>query len=248
MDDNKLLMLALDTGEAMLSGGAETHRVEDTMRRILSTSHSEGVEAQALNTMLIVSIPSKEKGSLTLCRGIRSRSTNFEKICFANDLSRSFVAGEINLDDAALCIAEVKNLPNFNPKFTTLCYGVAGGAFAMVLGGGWMDGISAFVMSILIGLFICFARTKQLPYCFTPLLGGFIAALGISFFARFLPLRVDIAIIGSITPMLPGVTISNSVRDIMESNFLSGTSKLAEACLIAAAIAGGVAFGMSILH
>lgn len=247
MDDNKLLKLALDTGEAMLSGGAETHRVEDTMRRILATSHSEGVEAQALNTMLIVSIPSKDKGSLTLCRGIRSRSTNFEKICFANDLSRAFVAGEMNLDDAVYCIAEVKNLPHFNPKLITFCYGAAGASFCMVLGGSWLDGLIAFTLSLFIGFLLWCARDKNIPYCFTPLFGGFLAGLGTSLFALVLPIRMDMVIIGSITPMLPGVTISNSMRDIMESNFISGTSKLAEACLIAASIACGVAFGLSIL-
>ncbi|WP_317854997.1 threonine/serine exporter family protein [Chakrabartyella piscis] len=247
MDDNKLLKLALDTGEAMLSGGAETHRVEDTMRRILATSHSEGVEAQALNTMLIVSIPSKEKGSLTLSRGIRKRSTNFEKICFANDLSRAFVSGEITLDDAAIVIAEVKNLPSFDPRLTTLCYGIAGASFCLVLGGVWLDGLISFALSFFIGFLLWLAREKNIPYCFTPLFGGFIAALGTSLFALWLPLQIDLVIIGSITPMLPGVTISNSVRDIMESNFISGTSKLAEACLIAASIACGVAFGLSIL-
>ncbi len=248
MDDNKLLKLALDIGEAMLSGGAETHRVEDTMRRILSVSHSEGVEAQALNTMLIVSIPSVDKGSLTLCRGIRSRSTNFEKICFANDLSRVFVAGEMDLDDAIYCISEVKNLPHFHPKAITLCYGIAGAAFCMVLGGSWLDGLIAFSLSLLIGLLSWLVRNKNIPYCFSPLFGGFLAGFCTSLFALFLPINKDMVIIGSITPMLPGVTISNSMRDIMESNFISGTSKLAEACLIAASIACGVAFGLSILR
>lgn len=35
MDENALLKLALDAGEIMLTSGAETHRVEDTMHHIL---------------------------------------------------------------------------------------------------------------------------------------------------------------------------------------------------------------------
>lgn len=88
MDDNKLLKFTLDAGEIMLASGAETHRVQDTMHRILSVSHSTGVEAMAMSTFLIVSIPSKKSGSLTLTRGVYNRSVNFEKICSVNDISR----------------------------------------------------------------------------------------------------------------------------------------------------------------
>ncbi|HBF64881.1 MAG TPA: hypothetical protein DDW34_02910 [Clostridium sp.] len=52
-------------------------------------------------------------------------------------------------------------------------------------------------------------------------------------------------IIGSIMPMLPGMTMTNSIRDIMEGHYISGTSKMAEALLIAFAIAGGVGFGIT---
>lgn len=36
-NDTKLINLALDAGEIMLKNGAETFRVQDTMKRILST-------------------------------------------------------------------------------------------------------------------------------------------------------------------------------------------------------------------
>lgn len=61
-DDTKLLNLALDAGEIMLTSGAETYRVQDTMLRILSVSGRKHVEALALSTMLIVSLPREEKG------------------------------------------------------------------------------------------------------------------------------------------------------------------------------------------
>ena len=37
-NDTKLINLALDAGEIMLKNGAETFRVQDTMKRILSTT------------------------------------------------------------------------------------------------------------------------------------------------------------------------------------------------------------------
>ena len=99
-DDTKLLNLALDAGEIMLTSGAETYRVQDTMLRILSVSGRKQVEALALSTMLIVSLPREEKGPLSMARGVKDRSVNFEKICAVNNMSRSFVAGKITLEEA----------------------------------------------------------------------------------------------------------------------------------------------------
>ena len=45
--DTQLINLALDAGEIMLTSGAETFRVQDTMKRILSTSGREKIEALA---------------------------------------------------------------------------------------------------------------------------------------------------------------------------------------------------------
>ena len=55
--DTKLINLALDAGEIMIKNGAETFRVQDTMRRILATSGQEKVEAIALATVLLVTLP-----------------------------------------------------------------------------------------------------------------------------------------------------------------------------------------------
>ena len=46
-NDTKLINLALDAGEIMLKNGAETFRVQDTMKRILSTTGREKIEATA---------------------------------------------------------------------------------------------------------------------------------------------------------------------------------------------------------
>ncbi|MBQ3615799.1 MAG: threonine/serine exporter family protein, partial [Anaerotignum sp.] len=51
--DTKLINLALDAGEIMVRNGAETFRVQDTMRRILATSGQEKIEAVALVTLLL---------------------------------------------------------------------------------------------------------------------------------------------------------------------------------------------------
>lgn len=246
LDDNKLLKFALDTGEIMLSSGAETHRVEDTMRRILSTSDIEGVEALALSTFLIVSMPSNLHGSLTLTRGVRRRSINFEKICSANDLSRSFVSRELTLAEAIEKMELINHTPEFPPYLSKLCFGIAGGCFALLYGGTWLDGFMAFIFCFIIGALIVFLGNKKTPYFFNYLFGGVLAGIFTLLFHSVVPVaNINLIIIGSITPLMPGMTMTNSIRDIMEGNFISGTTRLVETVLIAFALAGGVGFGMS---
>ena len=69
-NDTKLINLALDAGEIMLKNGAETFRVQDTMKRILSTTGREKIEATAISTALIVTLPREEKGPLSMMRGV----------------------------------------------------------------------------------------------------------------------------------------------------------------------------------
>ena len=64
--DTKLLNLALDAGEIMLMSGAETHRVQDTMLRILSVRGPQKIEALARSTILLVGLHRNETGPLTV--------------------------------------------------------------------------------------------------------------------------------------------------------------------------------------
>ena len=247
MDENALLKLALDAGEIMLTSGAETHRVEDTMHHILSVSHNTEAEALAMSTLLIVSLPSEKRGSLTLTRGVHNRSVNFQKICEVNALSRDFVSGRLCLAQTVQRIEEIRNAPSFSPLLRIFCYGIAAGGFTIVLTGTPSDGLAAFFCGVLIGIMIILLGQRQTPYFFTSLLGGFLSGVAASLFHRILPSAgMDMIIVGSIMPLLPGITMTNAIRDIMEGNFISGNSKLVEALLVAFAIAGGVGFGVSL--
>ena len=52
-------------------------------------------------------------------------------------------------------------------------------------------------------------------------------------------------IIGAIMSLVPGVAITNIMRDIIAGDVITGTTKLAEVLLIALAIAVGIALAMS---
>ena len=54
------------------------------------------------------------------------------------------------------------------------------------------------------------------------------------------------AITGAIMPLVPGVAITNAVRDTISGDLISGSARLIEAFLTAVAIAVGVGFVMTL--
>lgn len=246
MDDNMLLNLALDAGEIMLTSGAETHRVEDTMERILSRGGNNMPEAVALSTMLIVSIHSPLSGSLTMSRKVPNRSIHFSKICRVNALSRKFVEGKLSIEEAYQQLRDIYNEPSFGAYMIIASYGIASGAFTVMFLGDIWDGLVAFCTGILLGIFMRLSSSVKIPYFLNSLFGGIFAAIfALIFYTIGWSSDYKVIIVSSIMPLLPGVTITNAIRDIMEGNFLSGTSKVIEAGLIGMAVAGGVGVSLS---
>lgn len=59
-------------------------------------------------------------------------------------------------------------------------------------------------------------------------------------------ITLDTVVIGSIMPLVPGVAITNAVRDTLQGDYISGCARILEAFLKAAAIALGVGVAFAI--
>lgn len=247
--DTQLINLALDAGELMLASGAETFRVQDTMLRILNTTGREKVEALAMCTLLIVTLPREEKGPLSMTRGVKSRAVNFEKICAVNDMSRAFVSGDITLEEASARCREIYHAPNFKFSTRVLGYAVNGAGFAVMVGGGPLEGFISFFIGLLMGITLVHFGDKKVPFFFGPLMGGLVTGLAACSAHFLLPYtQLDKMIIGTMKALLPGLALSKAMRDLLEGNLISGNSKVVEVLLNAVSIAGGVAIALAIFH
>ena len=66
--------------------------------------------------------------------------------------------------------------------------------------------------------------------------------------AAGLNVHLDTVIIGSIMLLVPGIAITNVMRDVIIGDFITAVSKLAEVLIIALAIAIGIAIPFGILR
>ena len=248
MKDSDLLKFSADLGEIMLSAGAETHRVEDTLERILSVGAERYPETFVTTTGIFICIKNYQGDPFTMVRRIKNRGTNLEKLIAANALSRDFTSGKVNLKEAVVRLEEIKNIKSFSPLLVIISDGLVSGAFAIMLGSGIIDGICAAVVGMLLGIFIYFYSKSHSEVLFEGFIGGAIISVLAVFAVRSgIGTYVDGIIIGAAMPLVPGVAITTAIRDIMEGDYVSGVSRMMEAVLTAVAIAGGAGIALNAL-
>lgn len=247
-ESTKLLHLALDAGEIMIQNGAETYRVQDTMLRILATAGQEKTDAHALVTLLVATLPKTDGSPLSMMRAIHSRSVNFQKVCAVNEMSRHFVSGVISLDEATKRLEEIRKQRAYLPPTHIIGYGLISSCFSFLGCHSLSIGFVSFFTGLLAGILMLHLGSKKMPYFLPTFLCGCFIALLACGLSPLLPAdSMDDIIIGGIMPLLPGVTFSKSMGDLMEGNLISGYTKAIEALVIAASLAGGVGLILSYL-
>ena len=104
-------------------------------------------------------------------------------------------------------------------------------------------------MPTLSPLYNCVAGTMGAG-CFAMLFGGGLPEMLVGALGGLLAypaLQVNFAIIGALMVLTPGVALTMGIRDIINSDYLSGTIRLVDALLVAGCLAVGVTLGYTLL-
>ena len=247
MIDYKLLVdTAMLAGEIMLSSGAETYRVEDTMCHILKTSKCKSIEALALMTGIVVTINDESmQMPTTMVTTIKERNTNLNNIIKVNAISRKYCGQEITLEEAYEQLKNVKEKQYNRTIYNIATVGIATG-FAMMFGGNLLDVTCATVIGILLAVAITVCKLVKMDGILSNILSGFAIGFLATVLKVFLGTKInmDIVIVSTIMPIVPGVAITNAIRDTLHQDYLSGCARILEAFLIAATLTVGVGLGM----
>lgn len=244
----RLLMdTALLAGQIMLKSGAETYRVEDTICRILHTSGLETAETFATVTGLFVTLADPSIDAITKIARVSEKQTNLSQVYEVNDVSRKLCSGVISVEEAYQELLRIKDKKAYPISMVYIGIIMTSSFFTLLLGGG----ILASVLSAINGLWIVACRhitsRVKLNNFITDMLSSFIIAVATMLYAHLLnnSVIVEIIIVGSIMPLVPGVAITNAIRDTLQGDYLSGGSRAIEAFVIAACIAVGIGVGLA---
>ena len=243
----RVLAVALFAGELMLRSGAETYRVEDTIRRICS---SRGLHyVSVFVTPTVIMIGDDRHDGYSFLKRISNRTTNFERVAMVNSLSRDFVEGKIQMEEMLERLREVSGKASFDAWIRILGCGISSAMFAFLFGGGVSDMICGLFISMgAIKIDLELEKYEVNLFLLNIICSVFVAAAAVFLYKARIGERLDIMIAGSIMPLLPGFSLTNGIRDFINGDLLSGASRLFEALLIAVAIAVSIGSVLGVLY
>ena len=222
--------------------GAETFRIEETMRRIIG---AYGIECQAfaIPNCVMVSLEAANGKPLMVMKRVGFHGNNLEAVEKLNALSRRICAETPAPEVAAQWLKETlagRRTYSVAAYYLGNFLGAAG--FCPVFGGTMRDSLWAGLMGLIIGFVTRqMDRWETNPF-FSTITAAFAMAVPAYLAAGFhLIDYVDAVIIGSLMILVPGLLITNSMRDIIYGDTNSGINRIVQVLLSALAIAMGTA-------
>ncbi|WP_245922655.1 threonine/serine exporter family protein [Alkalicoccus saliphilus] len=246
---DKVMDVCLRAGEIMLTYGAETYRVEETLERMARAAGFTNVHCFTTTTGIFLSFEERKgRGDLMQMVRVDDRMQDLNKVTEVNQVSREFTSGMLTVQEAERRLEEIYEAKIQYPIWVIhIAAGVAGSGFSYLFGGGLFDLIPAFFAAF-ISSFALVEIEGYLKVRFaSELAAAFIgSASAIAFVMLGLGNNIDQIIIGSLMPLVPGVPLTNAVRDLLSGDLLAGMSRGVEALLTSLSIASGVALSISI--
>ena len=135
----------------------------------------------------------------------------------------------------------------YSPLANILAGVLAASGFTLFFGGKAQDALCACLIGALIQRVSAALEKKKFPSFFSiSLCSAMTAALAIAMNETGLAVNRDALIIGSLMLLVPGLAITNAVRDSLAGDLISGMSRAMEAMMIAIAVALGPGLVMSL--
>ncbi len=246
MDNQALIDMAALAGQIMLTSGAEVYRIEDTVKRILERSGLESVEVFVLATGIFATISDPASGAVTVVKRVSRHSTNLNRIYRVNNVSRRFCSGDMTVEEAHGELREIARSSEYEPFFKYVGYVMTSAFFAVLFGGGLLDCLAAGTVGFILALVVSTASRLRLNDFCQNVSGSFALAIMALLIRQvfYYGMNLDAVIISAIMPMVPGVTFTAAIRDTLNGDYSSGVARMAEAVVVALAVAVGVGAAM----
>lgn len=251
MDYDKLLNVSVELGCRLMSSGAEIYRVEESVRRLLQAYGLESPEVFAIPNCVIVSISTPEGHPITRMRRIGTHGTDIEMLEQYNDLCRRLCVQTPPIGQVQEELASLPGRMNQHPSWLVLLgYGIAPAFFSPLFGGGLADSLCAFLGGLAVGFCLLYAGRFIASNSFfrTAICSAVASLVSLVLVRCGLGQNVDTVTISVLMVLVPGVALTNAMREIMAGDIISGLSRAADSILTAAAIAIGSAAGLALIR
>ncbi len=230
----------------MLTSGAEIYRVEETIVRICN-SYRLQCESFVLPTGIFISIVDDDGIVSTTFKRIKKRKVDLNRIDKVNNLSRNVQSLHPNYRLVLNELNEIESVKQYSFPSRIAATAIGSFAFTLLFQGSLFDGLCALIIGtvsyLLKELLTRNGFFQFLENFTTGLIAGFFSITAVGLFPVLNEYKI---IIGSILLYLPGVSITNGIKDALYGDLVASLSRLGEAILLVAVLAAGVGIALSI--
>lgn len=241
METEKLLNFVCEMGRHLLQNGAEIYRVEESVYLILKAYGYQQTEIFAIPSCIIINI---QGGSRNHNKAIRIKTTtnNLHRLNALNALCREICAETPSVERANQRLRQVVEEPGYPKTVSYLAHAAVTFFFTLFFGGTLLDAVIAIPCGMVVKFAVFHMKRLRANAFFTNLLAAaMLTSIPLVLMGMGVGVNLDMVIIGSIMLLVPGIAITNVMRDVLSGDFLTAVTRLAEVLIIAMAIAVGVA-------
>lgn len=241
LSQKEVLDIATSIGFYILKYGGEINRVEDTVQRLALAYEMDEIHVFAISSSIVITTI-KDGNSLSQTKRVNKQETNLDRVEQFNALSREICENRPSYNDIEKSIKRIESRPLYPFWVSVLAYSLIGGSFAIFFGGGFKECIVSFFIGLILRFVMYAADKLQAPLFFANAAGSAATVILVHLATFIFPnLDTETSTISVLMLLVPGVLLTNCIRDFVATDYTAGLSKIVEAIFVAAAIALGVA-------
>jgi uncharacterized membrane protein YjjP (DUF1212 family) len=176
-----------------------------------------------------------------MVRHVPLGSVHLERISELNQLSREICQGQVTVDQAIRRVDYCRRLPSADRMTALLAGGMGCAGFGYIYGCRLVECILAFLLGVVLQWFLLAAGKAGVSKFIINIIGSLlVSVISFGLAAMGMDILQDKVVIGAIYLLVPGVSLTTSIRELFNGDYLSGCIHLADALLTAVCIAVGV--------
>ena len=215
-------------GNAILSNGGEVFRAEQAMEYAARALRLEAFNAYVIANGIFSNVV------------IDGRFYS-SRICYV-PLARKIAAGKCGPYEMRMRLEQIEHMKVLENRGKVLAAGIGSAGFCYLFQGSLRDTAAAFVAGVLLYLFLLYAAPRfSSSRMMQTIMTSSVLALCCCLLCWIgLGESLDHVMIGAVFTLAPGVPLTNSIRNFLENDYLSGLIRFVDAFLTAGCIAIGV--------
>jgi uncharacterized membrane protein YjjP (DUF1212 family) len=238
-----VLDLTMRLAEVIFAAGAGAEDATAAMQAVTRAYGLRNTEADITHTLLTLTHedPATHE-SISRSRNVKYRTLDFSKLTATSQLIAELIEAPTDVADARKRLAViVSSKPQVPALVRRLGWSLVGAGAAVLLGGGPIVLIAAFVATFFIDLLTTALARRKVPVFYQTVLGGAIGPVVAAIVQVIDPsAEPSIVVVATIIMLLAGVTTFGAVHDALSGFYVTGTARLMEALLITAGLVTGV--------